>query len=59
MGKTTFASNLGLLHLGILLIIVNLAVIYLFDIEASRAIRLGSCITLVGYLLVKSGFKKT
>tara|TARA_R100000935_G_scaffold1847_3_gene5593 strand:- start:56676 stop:57407 length:732 start_codon:yes stop_codon:yes gene_type:complete len=58
MGKTTFAGNLGLLHLGILLILVNLAVIYFFDIEVSRAIRLGSCITLIGYLLVKSGFKK-
>ncbi len=58
MGKTTFIRNLGLLHLGILLIILNVLVIFFYEIEISRTVRLASCITLVCYLLFKAGLKR-
>ncbi|MAZ73955.1 MAG: hypothetical protein CMC70_12500 [Flavobacteriaceae bacterium] len=58
MRKTTFGSNLGLLQLGILLIIVNFIVIYFFNIEVSRTVRMISCVALFGYLFFKSGLKK-
>ncbi len=58
MGKITFRSKLGLLHLGILLILVNVSVIFFYDIEVSRTVRLASFIALLGYLFFKSGIKK-
>ncbi|WP_432410146.1 hypothetical protein [Rasiella sp. SM2506] len=58
MGKTTLSSNLGLLHVGILLLVVNLLVIFYFDIEISRTVRLVSCGVLFSYLVFKGGFKK-
>ena len=59
MGKYTLSSNLGLLHLSILLILANLAVIYFFDLETSRTVRMGSCLGLFVYVLVTRGFHKS
>ncbi|RDK83251.1 hypothetical protein [Marinirhabdus gelatinilytica] len=59
MGKTTFGSNMGLLHLGILLVLLNLSVIFFFDIEISRAVRLFSSVAILLFVLFKNGFKKS
>lgn len=58
MGNLTLRSNLGLLHLVGLLLVANLFVIYFYDIEISRTVRLGSCLLLIGYLLAKRGLRK-
>ncbi|HBR55208.1 MAG TPA: hypothetical protein EYN07_11235 [Flavobacteriaceae bacterium] len=59
MGNFTFGKKLGLPQLALLLIAVNLLVIYYFEIEVSRIVRLGSCLALLSFVFAKKRFGKS
>lgn len=59
MKKTVTGSQFGLLQLGVLVIVFNLVLMYFLDTHLSKTVRLFSSALLVGYFLLKGGFKKS
>jgi hypothetical protein len=59
MKNTVTGSQMRLLQLGVLIILVNLVVMYFFDIQITKIVGLLSSVLLLGYFLSKGGFRKT